>query len=82
MNQGQRLRESLRRVGEAKAAVRAADDAAHLALSPGERLERVVRLSDTLRSLSQAAGRVGSPPDDGDVWIRVYRHLHRHSPHG
>lgn len=75
MTEGQRLREQLRRVGEAKAEARAEDDAAHLSLPLGERLERVVRLSDTLRALSLAAGKSGSPPDDSDVWFRVYRHL-------
>lgn len=81
MSEGRRLRDHLRRVGEAKASARAGDDAAHLALPPGERLRRVVELSDTLRALSLAAGKAGSSPDDADVWVRVYRHLHREA-HG
>lgn len=77
MNEGQRLREHLRRVGEAKSSIRDEDDASHLALPPGERLRRVVELSDTLRAFSLAAGRAPSPAEDTEVWLRVYRHLHR-----
>jgi hypothetical protein len=82
MAEGQRLREHLRRVGEAKASARAEDDAAHLALPPGERLLRVVRLSDTLRALSLAAGKADPPEDDGEVWLRVHRHLRGLGVHG
>jgi hypothetical protein len=76
MTEGERLREQLGRIGEAKASTRAEDAAVHLALTPGERLRRVVQMSDTLLALSLAADAADPPADDGDVWLRVYRHLH------
>jgi len=82
MTAGTRLREQLERVGRAKAAGSAEDIAEHLARSPGERLERVVRQSDTLSALFRQAGKAGSPVDDSEVWLRVFRRLHPSLPDG
>lgn len=82
--EGQRLREQMRAVGQAKAASRAEDVEAHLALPLGERLERAVRLSDAMTALSAANGRAGTLPPDEEAlaWRRVYEHLHHIDANG
>jgi hypothetical protein len=77
MSPGTRLREQLNLVGEAKARSSSADIAAHLALSPGQRLERVARQSSALVSLSRQAGKASGAHDDRETWVRVFRHLQR-----
>ena len=75
------MREHLRRVGEVKAAAHREAAEAHLGLPPGERLERAVRLSDTMLRMHREAGQGGPPSCSGDdeaaTWERVNRHLAR-----
>lgn len=76
-----RLREHLRLVGEVKAASHREGAEAHLNLPPGERLERAVRLCDTMLRLHREAGQGGAAASSGDderaTWERVNQRLAR-----
>lgn len=80
-----RLKEQMRRVGEAKAQSHREMADAHLALPLGERLERTVRLSDTMLKVWRDAGRPGeaqSLADDDTAWLRAYQTLQRTARRG
>lgn len=72
-------------VGEAKAESHREMAEAHLALPLGERLERAVRLSDTMLKVWRDAGRPGeqqSLADDDAAWLRAYQTLQRTARRG
>jgi hypothetical protein len=80
-----RLKEQMRLVGEAKAESHREMAEAHLALPLGERLERAVRLSDTMLKLWRDAGRPGeqqSLAESDEAWRRVYETLQRTARRG
>jgi hypothetical protein len=78
-SEGDRLRAHLQKVGEAKAASHADMAAAHLALSLGERLARVIEAGNEWHRLLRTASRVAAPriDDEAEAWRRVYEKLHR-----
>lgn len=81
-----RLKEHLRRVGEAKKASHEEATAAHLALPAGERFARGVQLSDSTLRLHKDARLAGTSPTsvdvEADTWSRVNQHLRRLSEGG
>ncbi len=72
MSSGATLKDRMRLVGAVKAAAAAEANAQHMALSPGERIEAGIRLS-------QAVLRARPPHNDDDleVMLRIAAHLKR-----
>lgn len=64
-NEAEAVRAASRRIGLAKAASEAADLGAHLALTPGQRIEAAVRLSEELIAAFPASLRDGLLEGEG-----------------
>lgn len=80
-SEGARLKAHLKLVGEAKAESHREATAAHLARSPGERLEDAVRWCDAMIALARETASLRPNPvadDEDEAWARVYQKLHRH----
>jgi hypothetical protein len=78
--EGARLKAQQQRAAAAEAALEDEAVEAHLALPPGERLARAVRLSDTMLKLWREAGRPGEGEalaEADATYRRVYEHLQR-----
>jgi hypothetical protein len=74
---GTSLRERMAAVGRVKAESHRADTAAHLRLTPGERIAATLRLSQAALSLfATREPRLKEPIDDAvEVWSRVNQRL-------
>lgn len=70
---GDALRARLAAIGRVKAATADDDAREHLAAPLGERLRRVLRLSDEMLRLRPPAA--DDVDDEAETWARVQRHL-------